>query len=163
MDFVVGQRLAVLQSKLARPLADDPKPCSSMELRALVTRARQPKGRPVWGQLSLLVPLKWFLLVSLLLASELGECQRPGSRSALHSPEPTNSIFASLLGGGGGDTSSANGPSGNSTGAAALSQLAQQSAADLHQSYKNGQTSDKVTLPGDILLGGLFPIHMKGK
>lgn len=26
-----------------------------------------------------------------------------------------------------------------------------------------GQASDKVTLPGDILLGGLFPIHMKGK
>lgn len=32
-----------------------------------------------------------------------------------------------------------------------------------HMSYRNGQTSDKVTLPGDILLGGLFPIHMKGK
>lgn len=26
-----------------------------------------------------------------------------------------------------------------------------------------GQASDKVTLPGDILLGGLFPIHMKGE
>lgn len=29
--------------------------------------------------------------------------------------------------------------------------------------YRIGQTSDKVTLQGDILLGGLFPIHMKGK
>lgn len=65
--------------------------------------------------------------------------------------EPSTSIFSSLLGNN----------AGNSAAQQDLQQ-AQQTAADLHQSYKNGQTSDKVSLPGDILLGGLFPIHMKG-
>ena len=63
-------------------------------------------------------------------------------------------IFGSLLGGG----SSAVSPALNNQPAPQ-----QMSPADLHQSYKDGQTSDKVTLPGDILLGGLFPIHMKGE
>lgn len=63
-----------------------------------------------------------------------------------------NSIFGSLIGG-----------SGSNNNEQATSQSAQQSADQQHQHYKNGQTSDKVTLPGDILLGGLFPIHMKGE
>lgn len=81
--------------------------------------------------------------------------------------EQTGSIFGSLLGG----SSSSNSNNNNGNSAAQQQQQQQQllmqqqlqQAADLHQSYKNGQLSDKVTLPGDILLGGLFPIHMKGK
>lgn len=64
--------------------------------------------------------------------------------------EPAATIFGSLLGG---QAASGNGPQ----------PITHMSPADLHQSYKDGQTSDKVTLPGDILLGGLFPIHMKGE
>lgn len=96
-----------------------------------------------------------FPLILLLLLDKKCMClnhQQHSHLISLHSLEPSTSIFSSLLG------SSA----GNSAAQQDLQQ-AQQSAADLHQSYKNGQTSDKVSLPGDILLGGLFPIHMKGK
>lgn len=97
-------------------------------------------------------------------AEDANESQQVRSRKSLMLPimEQTGSIFGSLLGGGGG------GGNNNNNGNSAAQQqqqllIQQQQAADLHQSYKNGQTSDKVTLPGDILLGGLFPIHMKGK
>lgn len=124
----------------------------------------------------LAVPLWASLMFFSLLISAAQHCQclgplRSSSSSASLVPlEP--GIFNSALGGeySNRPPQNYNSNNGNSAAQLQLRQLKlqqahqQQSAAELqHQSYKNGQTSDKVTLPGDILLGGLFPIHMKGK
>lgn len=98
-------------------------------------------------------------------------------------PEPTNSIFDTILG----KSSESNPNQELSPTATSTSQQNQTLTSDANltqqqqvifnpssggsghsldaatRSYLNGQASDKVTLPGDILLGGLFPIHMKGK
>lgn len=130
------------------------------------TRSDQPRSFECDNKNHVSLPISLVLLFSLLLlisACKQSLCLNQEQqfhainrvhRSLLTSLEPAPiSIFSSLLG------------SDPANSAAQQHQQLQsaQSAADLHQSYKNGQTSDKVTLPGDILLGGLFPIHMKGK
>ena len=90
---------------------------------------------------------------------------------------PANSIFDSLLGSAGSSTE----PAPTEEGLADENQQLtdeQLAGAKHHQHqavrghahngeanpyFKIGQVSDKVTLPGDILLGGLFPLHMKGE
>lgn len=111
--------------------------------------------------ISLPLCLMFLLLLPIVLELVTQKCvclDRHSSYKPLLSMEPTGSIFGSLLG-----YSNNNNNINNNGNSAAQLQQGPQSAADLHQSYKDGQTSDKVTLPGDILLGGLFPIHMKGK
>lgn len=108
---------------------------------------------PTWSMLILAS-----LLLALLIVSQCCTClydeasfehnRREANKPAMFVALEPSSIFSSLIGG---------------SVESMTSQQAQQTADQQHQNYKNGQTSDKVTLPGDILLGGLFPIHMKGE
>lgn len=118
--------------------------------------------------ISLPLFLMFLLLLPLILLLVTQKCMcldHQPSYQPLLSMEPATSIFGSLLGSSNNNNNNnnVNINSINSGNSATQLQQGPQSAADLHQSYKDGQTSDKVTLPGDILLGGLFPIHMKGK
>lgn len=102
----------------------------------------------------------FLLAISTNTSGAMCQQQRPAHQASRRSPlEPVapGSIFDSLLGMSSNkqqqETANQNG-----------NQAAQSNFNDItHMSYRNGQTSDKVTLPGDILLGGLFPIHMKGE
>lgn len=72
-------------------------------------------------------------------------------------PQPAGSIFGSLLGG-----DSASGDAGADQ--TALDQLISSSAQQSgFGRYRRAGRPDRVVLEGDVLLGGLFPIHNTGK
>lgn len=83
-------------------------------------------------------------------------------------PFPSASIFSSILGGSSSGNGNGNGNNNNDNsnsvqqqqdqGSSANTKIGQQTAPSTSSTAK-----DKVTFDGDVLLGGLFPIHMKGK
>lgn len=103
---------------------------------------------------------KWLVLAA-------SEATTSATGAGRHNRALEPSIFDSLLGLGGEQQQ----PNNANSVAPAPSPAGQPGAASSGESSppKNGHsqalaaTSDKVTLAGDILLGGLFPIHMKGE
>lgn len=146
-DSLRTRGLCKLQRANDLPLAPILFTSGNDSTKIAASKPRKARKRSWW----LLIPT----VVTILVILEPCVCLYGGLAMHNHQfnmePAP-GSIFGSLMSN-----------SGSSNNEQASAQSAQQSADQQHQHYKNGQMSDKVTLPGDILLGGLFPIHMKGE